>query len=116
MVEYWLLTNLREKLLKIGAEVISHGRYVTFQLADVAVPRILFRKILRRIDDLRPSPGPAWANGTDGKVKTAREVRLNGGMYGQVAFQTPENIQIRSSDGCEDDSILSTVVRGVDFY
>ena len=37
-VEYWSLTTLREKLVKIGAKVVSHGRYVTFQLAEVAVP------------------------------------------------------------------------------
>jgi hypothetical protein len=30
-----LLTSLREKLIKIGAKVVSHGRYVTFQLAEV---------------------------------------------------------------------------------
>ena len=46
-VEHWSLTTLREKLVKIGAKVVSHGRYVTFQLAEVAVPRELFRKILR---------------------------------------------------------------------
>ncbi len=28
-------------------QVVSHGRYVTFQFAEVAVPRDLFRKILR---------------------------------------------------------------------
>ncbi len=38
------LTTWREKLLKIGATVVSHGRYVTFQLAEVAVPRELFQK------------------------------------------------------------------------
>ena len=58
-VEYWSLTTLREKLVKIGAKVVSHGRYVTFQLAEVAVPRELFRKILGLIDDLRPRPAPA---------------------------------------------------------
>ena len=58
-VEYWSLTTLREKLVKIGAKVVSHGRYVTFQLAEVAVPRELFRKILSLIDDLRPRPAPA---------------------------------------------------------
>jgi hypothetical protein len=30
--EPWSLTSLREKLIKIGAEVVSHGRYVTLQL------------------------------------------------------------------------------------
>ena len=57
-VEHWSLTTLREKL-KIGAKVVRHGRYVTFQLAEVAVPKDLFRKILRLIDDLRPRPAPA---------------------------------------------------------
>ncbi len=58
-VEHWSLTTLREKLVKIGAKVNRHGRYVTFQLAKVAVPRKLFRKILSPIDDLRPRPAPA---------------------------------------------------------
>ncbi len=58
-VEHWSLTTLREKLVKIGAKVVRHGRYVTFQLAEVAVPRELFRKILSLIDELRPRPAPA---------------------------------------------------------
>ena len=58
-VEHWSLTTLREKLIKIGAKVVSHGRYVTFQLAEVAVPRELFRKILRLVEDLRRRPVPA---------------------------------------------------------
>jgi hypothetical protein len=57
-VEHWSLTTLREKLIKIGAKVVRHSRYVTFQLAEVAVPRELFRKILRLIDGLRPAPLP----------------------------------------------------------
>ena len=57
-VEHWSLTTLREKLVKIGAKVVSHGRYVTFQLAEVAVPRALFAEILRLIDGLRPAPLP----------------------------------------------------------
>ena len=58
-VEHWSLTTLREKLVKIGAKVVSHGRYVTFQLAEVAVPSELFQKILNLIDDLRRRPVPA---------------------------------------------------------
>ncbi len=57
-LEHWSLTTPREQLVKIGAKVVSHGRYVTFQLAEVAVPRNLFGEILRRIDELRPSPTP----------------------------------------------------------
>ena len=36
--EPWSLTSLREKLVKIGAKVVSHRRYVTFQMSEGAVP------------------------------------------------------------------------------
>jgi hypothetical protein len=48
-VKHWTLTTLRDKLIKIGAKVVRHARYVTFQLAEVAVPRQLYRAILERI-------------------------------------------------------------------
>ncbi len=57
-VEHWSLTTLREKLIKIGAKVVRHGRYITFQLAEVAIPRGLFANILCLIDGLRPAPLP----------------------------------------------------------
>jgi hypothetical protein len=57
-VEHWSLTTLREKLIKIGAKIVRHARYVTFQLAEVAVPKALFAEILRQIDGLRPAPLP----------------------------------------------------------
>jgi hypothetical protein len=57
-VAQWSLTTLREKLVKIGARIVRHGRYVVFQLAEVAVPRTLFAEILRRIERLRPRPPP----------------------------------------------------------
>jgi len=50
---------MREKLIKISAKVVRHGRYATFQLAEVAVPRELLRKILSQMDDLRRRPAPA---------------------------------------------------------
>ena len=53
------MTTLREKPVKIGAKIVRHGRYVVFQMADVAIPRALFADILRRIDRLRPTPAPA---------------------------------------------------------
>jgi hypothetical protein len=40
---------------------VRHGRYVVFQLAEVAVPRALFAEILRRVDQLRPEPTPLAA-------------------------------------------------------
>jgi len=54
-VEQWSLTTLREKLVKIGAKIVSHGRYIVFQMSEVAIPRELFADILRRIDRLRPN-------------------------------------------------------------
>ncbi len=57
-VEHGSLTTLREKLIKIGAKVVRHGRYITFQLAEVAIPRSLFADILRLIAGLRPAPLP----------------------------------------------------------
>ena len=53
-VERWSLTTLREKVVKIGAKVIAHARYTVFQMAEVAVPRDLFRRILELIDAIRP--------------------------------------------------------------
>ena len=55
-VEQWSLTTLREKLVKIGATIVRHGRYVVFQMAEVAIPRDLFADIMCRIDRLRPKP------------------------------------------------------------
>jgi len=58
-VKKWSLRTLREKLIKIGAKVVRHSRYVVFQMAEVVVPRVLFRQILERIGRLRASPESA---------------------------------------------------------
>jgi hypothetical protein len=52
-VAQWSLTSLREKVVKIGAKVVAHGRYLVFQMAEVAVPRALFGWLLDRIARLR---------------------------------------------------------------
>ena len=49
-MKHWSLTTLREKLIKIGAKVVTHARYTTFQMAEVAVSRQLFRAILSAFD------------------------------------------------------------------
>jgi hypothetical protein len=65
--------SLREKLIKIGAKVVSHGRYVTFQLAEVAVSQQMFAEILSLIARLRvpparhKGPGRAIAAGDNGR-------------------------------------------------
>jgi len=55
----WSLTSLREKLVKIGTKVVSHGRYVTFQIAEVAVSRQMFADNLMLIARLPAPPAPA---------------------------------------------------------
>ncbi len=55
-VRTWSLRTLREKLIKIGAKVVKHSRYVVFQMAEVAVSRALCGEILDRIGRLRASP------------------------------------------------------------
>ena len=52
-VRRWSLTTLRDKLIKLGAKVITHARYVVFQMAAVAMPNRLFQAILERIRWLR---------------------------------------------------------------
>ena len=55
-IKDWSLTSLKEKLIKIGAKVVSHGRYIAFQMAEVAIPRNLFAEVLQLIAELRPPP------------------------------------------------------------
>jgi len=56
--EPWSLTSLREKPIKIGAKVIRHGRYVVFQMAEVAASQQMLREILGLIARLRAPPAP----------------------------------------------------------
>ena len=55
-ISQWTLTTIREKLIKIGAKVVRHAKYVTFQLAEVAIPQSLFAMILDKIARLRLEP------------------------------------------------------------
>jgi hypothetical protein len=55
-VAHWSMTTLRERLVKIGARIVRHGRSIIFQMAEVMVPRALFQTILGTIAALRPLP------------------------------------------------------------
>jgi hypothetical protein len=55
-VAQWSLSTLRDRLVKIGAKIVRHSRSITFQMAEVMVPRQLFQKILAAIAALRPLP------------------------------------------------------------
>ena len=56
-VKHWSLRSVQIQLIKIGARLVRHSRRLVFQLAELAVPRELFRQVLKRIDELRPVPG-----------------------------------------------------------
>jgi hypothetical protein len=55
-IKDWSLTSLKEKLIKIGAKVVSHGRLSPSQMAEVVIPRNLFTDILRLVAELRLTP------------------------------------------------------------
>jgi hypothetical protein len=55
-VKHWSMTTLRDRLVKIGAKIVRHGRAITFQMAEVLVSRGLFQQILAAIAALRPLP------------------------------------------------------------
>jgi hypothetical protein len=54
-IQGWTLTTLREKLIKIGSKEVRHSKHVLFPLAEVAVPRKLFARILGQIARLCPT-------------------------------------------------------------
>ncbi len=60
-VKHWTLTTMRDKLIKIGAKMIRHARYVPFHLAEVAMERDLFKQVLNRIKPLGVPPAPIVA-------------------------------------------------------
>jgi hypothetical protein len=65
---------VHEKLIKIGAKVVSHGRYAAFQMAEVAISRNLFADILRLIVELRPPPVMSTAEA----FSVTRSIKNNG--------------------------------------
>ena len=95
-VEHRSLTALRENLVKIGKKMAGNDRHVTFRLAELAVPRSLFQRILSVIDDLQPRPAPAWAEEIHGDPNTKGEVCLGNEKTGRMGFRTRPNHQNRA--------------------
>lgn len=73
----WSLRTLQDKLIKIGAKVVTHSPRIIFQMAEVAVPRMLFEAILKRIGEL--APAVVWQLGrtTRRGVRCPREERVS---------------------------------------
>ena len=96
--EPWSLTSLREKLIKIGAKVVSHGRYVTFQMAEVAVSRRMFQEILLCH---RPAAGAARASMRGDGVRCDRRRRGRcARMNAKQRVSAPRRIQLAASTAC----------------
>lgn len=56
-IKHWSLRSLLVRFIKTGAKIVRHSRYVTFQMAEVAIDKKLFAEILARIDRLRCCAG-----------------------------------------------------------
>ena len=93
-IKDWSLTSLKEKLIKIGAKVVSHGRYVAFQMAELAIPRKMSQEIFAS------DRGTTTAAATNARVRR-RSSRIQKHPTGGVRPNANENSQIK----------LSTVVR-----
>jgi len=78
--ELWTL-SLREKLIKVGAKVVSHGRYVTLQMAEVTVSRQMIADIVALIAQLRAPPARRREGelGQMMRQTTTAKVRLEAG-------------------------------------
>jgi hypothetical protein len=73
-VQGWTVTTLREKLVEIGAKVVTHAKDLVFQLAEVAVPRQMFAALPERIGRLRlpnATVGRQQHEDRDGKGKAS---------------------------------------------
>lgn len=88
-IKGWALTTLCEKPIKIGAEAVAHAKYVTSQLAEVAVALQLFAAFLTRIGRLRLAwvlgRGPPLWTKRCGRRPPAFVVRRAGGLLGLSA-------------------------------
>ena len=51
-VKHWSLRSLQVKFVKIGGRLVRHARRLVFQLAEVVVPKEVFRQVLERIGGL----------------------------------------------------------------
>jgi hypothetical protein len=91
------LTTLKEKLIKIGAKVVSHGRYVALQMAEGR--RSYSQKSVRRYltNDRRTTAATGCVNGMNHSIimrslQTTGEVRFDNGkgnILGRSARSSP---------------------------
>jgi DDE family transposase len=82
-VKHWSLATLRDRLVKIGAKTARRGRSITFQMAEVMLPRGPFQEILAAIAALRPAPPARCRDRRCGRPPRlpAGEVGLRAGLW-----------------------------------
>jgi len=90
-MKHWSLTTLREKLIRLGAKVTRHAKYVTFHLAEVAVTRNLFAAILNRIARLAIPPPLVARNAASEEGESAPTRRTTPENHPNGAFPRLEN-------------------------
>ena len=78
-VKHWSTSTLLEKPIKIEAKVVSTARYVIFKMAEVAIPRGLFRAILERMRRPR-SPGVVPRRHYSSTESKVRQLDSEGGL------------------------------------
>src|SRR5262249_35142256 len=89
-IKDWSLTSLKDKLIKIGAKVVSHGRYVIFQMAEVAIARQMIKR------DFAADRGATAAATTSASVRRSMSCIQEQPTEG-VRPNARENGQIRPS-------------------
>jgi hypothetical protein len=77
VVKHRTMTTLRDKLVNIGAKVVTHARDGIFQMAEAAIPRRLFAAILERIQRLRRPTVGAMSSGRASRPLKAAPVRTS---------------------------------------
>lgn len=86
--EHWSLTTPREKPIEIGANIVIHGRYVAFQMAEVSVSRRMFRRILSLIAGCARHRRPLDPVGGLRGMRTLGGVRRDDGKYSHQRYET----------------------------
>ncbi len=93
-IKDWSLTTLKERLIKIGAKIVSHGRYVAFQMAEVAIPRQMFQEILWRCPIRRDQSRNDFIDSLCGRPGNRYDAVSAGYVHHVSAFRRMENCEL----------------------
>jgi hypothetical protein len=74
---------LHERLIKTGARLVRHARYVIFQMAERALPNSVFAGILQLINGLRGPPAGALSDRPERRPERRHAPLVTGGVRQQ---------------------------------